>query len=148
MKIILQKEVEKLGQPGDIVEVKDGYARNYLIPRGFATQATKGAVLHAERVRREHETREAKALEQAAALAKRLEKTPVQVQAQAGEDGRLFGSVTTQQIAEAVQRSIGEGVDRHEIRMDEPIRSTGTHEVLVHLHPEVNATITVQVVAQ
>ncbi|HEX6262788.1 MAG TPA: 50S ribosomal protein L9 [Actinomycetota bacterium] len=148
MKIILQKEVEKLGQPGDIVEVKDGYARNYLIPRGFATQATKGALQHAGRVRREHETRETKALEHAAAFAKRLEKTPVQVQAQAGEDGRLFGSVTAQQIAEAVQRSIGEEVDRHEIRMDEPIRSTGTHEVLVHLHPEVNATITVQVVAQ
>lgn len=148
MKLILQKEVEKLGEPGDIVEVKDGYARNYLIPRGLATQATKGALEHAERVRRQHESREAKALDEATAFAKRLEKTPVQVQAQAGEDGRLFGSVTAQQIAEAVQRSIGEDVDRHEIRMEEPIRSTGTHEVQVHLHPEVNATITVQVVAQ
>jgi len=148
MKVILQKEVEKLGAPGDIVEVKDGYARNYLIPRGMAMQATKGALQHAERVRKQHEGREAKALDEATAFAKRLEKTPVQVQAQAGEDGRLFGSVTAQQIAEAVQRSIGEEVDRHEIRLEEPIRSTGTHEVRVHVHPEVNATITVQVVAQ
>lgn len=148
MKVILQKEVEKLGGPGDIVEVKDGYARNFLIPRGMATQATKGALQHAERVRKQHESREAKALDEAAALAKRLEKTPVQVQAQAGEDGRLFGSVTAQQIAEAVQRSIGEEIDRHELRLEEPIRSTGTHEARVRVHPEVDATITVQVVAQ
>jgi len=148
MKVILQKEVEKLGGPGDIVEVKDGYARNYLIPRGMASQATKGALQHAERVRTQHEGREAKALDEATALAQRLEKTPVQVQAQAGEDGKLFGSVTAQHIAEAVQRSIGEEVDRHEIRLEEPIRSTGTHEVRIHVHPEVNAVLTVQVVPQ
>lgn len=148
MRVILQKEVEKLGGPGDIVEVKDGYARNFLIPRGMATQATKGALQHAERVRTQHEGREAKALDEATALAKRLEKTPVQVQAQAGEDGRLFGSVTAQQIAEAVQRSIGDEIDRHEIRLEEPIRSTGTHEARIRVHPQVDATITVQVVAQ
>lgn len=146
MKIILQKDVESLGEPGDIVEVADGYARNFLIPRGMAIQATKGALKHAERVRKQHETRQAKDLEEARALAARLEKTPVQVSAQAGEDGRLFGSVTGQQIAEAVERSIGESVDRHDIRLDDPIRSTGTHAVRVHLHPEVDATLTVQVV--
>jgi large subunit ribosomal protein L9 len=147
MRIILQREVESLGEPGDIVEVKDGYARNYLIPRGMAMQATKGALKHAERVRQQHEARQEKALGEARTLAERIEKTPVQVQAKAGEEGRLFGSVTAQQVAEALERSIGEAVDRHEIRM-EPIRSTGTHAVTIHLHSEVNATLTVQVVAQ
>lgn len=146
MRIILQKEVDTLGSPGDIVEVKDGYARNYLIPRGMAIQATKGALKHAERVREQHEVRQEKELNEARTLAERIEKTPVQVQTQAGEDGRLFGSVTAQQLAEALERSIGETVDRHEIRLEEPIRSTGTHAVTIHLHPEVNATLTVQVV--
>ncbi|HZD18863.1 MAG TPA: 50S ribosomal protein L9 [Actinomycetota bacterium] len=147
MKIILQKEVENLGEPGDIVEVADGYARNFLIPRGMAMQATKGALKHAERVRTLHERQVAKGLEEARSFAARLEKTPVQVASQAGEDGRLFGSVTPQQIVEALERSVGEKVDRHDIRLDEPIRSTGTHAVRVHLHPEVDAMLTVQVVS-
>lgn len=148
MKIILQRDVEKLGEAGDIVEVKDGYARNYLLPRGLAVQATKGAVRHVERVRATEEARLNREREEAEVLAAKVTKTPVQIAGQAGEDGRLFGSVTAPQIADAIAVTIGEQIDRRRIHLEEPIRSTGTHEVEIRLHPEVHATLTVVVVAQ
>ena len=148
MKIILQKEVDKLGEVGDVVDVKDGYARNYLLPRGLAVQATRGALKHIEEMKVAQEARAVKDRDEAEALAAKISKTPVQVSAQAGEEGRLFGSVTAEKIAEAVTFTIGEAVDRRRILLEEPIRSTGTHEVQVHLHPEVNAKLTVVVVAE
>jgi large subunit ribosomal protein L9 len=148
MRIILQREVENLGAPGDIVEVKDGYARNFLIPRGLAVQASRGALRHSERMRVLHESRQVREREEADALAARIAKTPVRIAAQAGEEGRLFGSVTSQDIAEALARSLERDVDRRKINLAEPIRSTGTHVVQVHLHPEVNADLTVEVVGQ
>lgn len=148
MKVILQREVENLGSPGDVVEVRDGYARNFLLPRGLATRATKGTLRHAERARTAREARAVRELEEARALAARIGKTPVRVTTQAGEDGRLFGSVTAQHIAEALSRTLGETVDRRRIHLEEPIRSTGTHEVQVHLHPEVDASLTVDVVGE
>jgi large subunit ribosomal protein L9 len=148
MRIILQREVENLGAPGDIVEVKDGYARNFLIPRGLAVQASRGALRHSERMRVLHESRQVREREEADALATRIAKTPVRIAAQAGEEGRLFGSVTSQDIAEALARSLERDVDRRKINLAEPIRSTGTHVVQVHLHPEVNADLTVEVVGQ
>ena len=145
MKIILQKEVDKLGVPGDVVTVADGYARNFLVPRGMAIPATKGAVRHAESLRRAHATRVNKAKAEAEELAGRLTAKPVIVNARAGEDGRLFGSITTADLAEEIGKQTEESVDRRDIHLDEPIRSLGTHEVSVRLHPEVTATISIQV---
>jgi large subunit ribosomal protein L9 len=147
MRIVLQKRVEKLGEPGDTVQVADGYARNYLIPRGLAAPATKGAVRHADRVRSGHDQRLRRQQGEAEALASRLAKTPVRVSVRAGEEGRLFGQVTPHQIAEAMAEQLGERLDHRKLHLDEPIRSVGAHQVQVHLHPEVNATITVDVVA-
>ncbi|MGH2724319.1 MAG: 50S ribosomal protein L9 [Actinomycetota bacterium] len=147
MKIILQKEVENLGGPGEIVQVADGYARNYLIPRGLAAPATKGAIRHAERLKSGHEERLRRAKAEAEATAGRLSKAPIRLTSRAGEDGRLFGSVTAQDIADEVTRSLGAEIDRRQIHLEQPIRSTGAHEVKVHLHPEVDASVTVDVVA-
>jgi len=147
MKIILQKEVEKLGAPGDVVDVADGYARNYLIPRKLAMPATKGGVKHSERLKRAHQDRVRKDLEEARALAEKLASAPVRIRARAGEDGRLFGSITAQQVARELELATGVPVDRKQFHVD-PIRSVGSHEVVLHLHPEVNATVTLEVVAQ
>ena len=147
MKIILHKPVASLGEAGEIVQVKDGYARNYLFPRGLAGPATKGAVKHAERVKAQAEERIRKGKEEAESTAARLAKAPVRIQAQAGEDGKLFGSITGQNIAEQIQAQLEETVDHRDIKLDEPIRSLGAHTVKVHLHPEVDASVTVDVVA-
>ena len=147
MKIILQKEVEKLGTPGQIVEVADGYARNYLLPRGMAIAASKGAVRHAERLKTAHQERVSKARTEAEVFASDLGARPVRIAAQAGEEGRLFGSITAERIAEELAAQ-GLQVDRRKIHLDEPIRSIGSHTVTVHLHAEVNAPVTVEVVAE
>jgi large subunit ribosomal protein L9 len=147
MKIILQKPVTKLGVPGDLVEVADGYARNYLMPRGLAIQASKGAVKHAESLRHAHDQRVAKGRAEAEALAARLTATPLKVLARAGEEGRLFGSITAVDLAEEISRAAGEPVDRHDVRLREPIRSLGVHDVRVRLHPEVDVALSVEVVA-
>ena len=145
MKVILQKTVERLGDPGDVADVADGYARNFLIPRGLAVKAEKGMVRHAESLKRSHEVR-IKALKgEIEALATRVIQTPIVVTARAGEEGRLFGSVTAADIAEAVSAQAGVEVDRKDVHLDEPIRSVGTHEVRVRLHPEVEPVITVDV---
>jgi len=148
VKIILQKEVEKLGVPGDVVTVADGYARNFLVPRGMAIPASKGAVRHAESLRRAHDTRVNKAKAEAEEFATRLAAKPIVVKARAGEDGRLFGSITTADLADEIAAQAGENIDRRDIHLDEPIRSLGTHEVSVRLHPEVNATMSIQVEAE
>jgi large subunit ribosomal protein L9 len=104
MRVILQKPVDKLGVPGDIVEVADGYARNYLVPRGLAVKATKGGVKHIDSLKRAHSVRVNKAKAEAEQVASRLAGTPIKVKAHAGEEGRLFGSVTAADIAEAMSR--------------------------------------------
>jgi len=148
MKVILQQEVDKLGGPGDVVDVADGYARNYLIPRKLAAPASKGAVKHVHQLRTGHEERVRKALAEARAVADRLSGSPVRVTARAGEDGRLFGSITVNDLAEQLQQQAGTAIDRRQIHLSEPIRSLGTHEVGVRLHPEVIATVTVEVARQ
>ncbi|MGZ8605499.1 MAG: 50S ribosomal protein L9 [Actinomycetota bacterium] len=145
MKIILQKPVDKLGAPGDIVEVADGYARNYLMPRGMAVKATRGGVKHVDSLKRAHTTRTNKAKAEAEQLASRLIATPIRVSAHAGEEGKLFGSVTATDIVEAIDRQTAIRVDRHDVHLDEPIRSVGTHEVRVHLFAEVDPVISVEV---
>ena len=145
MKIILQKPVEKLGVPGDIVEVADGYARNYLVPRGFAVKATKGGERHIDSLQRAHGTRVNKAKAEAESVASTLAATPILVAAHAGDEGKLFGSVTPADIAEAIERQAGVKVDRHDVHLGEPIRSVGVHEVRVHLFADVDPVVTVQV---
>jgi large subunit ribosomal protein L9 len=145
MKIILQREVEKLGVPGDVVVVADGYARNYLVPRGIAIPASKGAVRHAESLRRAHEERVSKARKEAEALAERISGAELRVRAKAGEGGKLFGSVTAADLADELARQTGETIDRRMVHLEEPIRSVGVHEIRIHLHPEVNVVVSVEI---
>ena len=147
MKVILSDDVEKLGRKGDVVTVADGYARNYLIPKGFAMLASKGALKQAELMQRARAERAEKEKEEAAGQVAKLAATPVYISARAGEEGRLFGSVTKQDIARAIEDQLEQAIDRHLIRLDEPIRSLGTHQVEIHLHEEVNAMVTVEVIA-
>ena len=146
MKVILQKLVEKLGVPGDMVDVADGYARNYLMPRGLAVQASKGGVKHVESLKRAHATRVSQARAEAETEAERLTATPIRVTARVGGEGRLFGSVTAGEVAEEIERQTGLKIDRHDVHLDEPIRSVGVHEVRVHLSAEVDPVISVEVV--
>ncbi len=149
MKVILQKTVENLGDPGDVAEVSAGYARNYLIPRGLAIRAEKGAVNHAENLKRSHVNRLTKQKGEFEAVASRMIAAgPLRIEARAGEEGRLFGSVTAADIADAVAAQSGVTVDRKEVHLDEPIRSVGTHEVRIRLFHEVEPVLTVEVVAE
>ena len=148
MKLILQREVEKLGVPGDVVDVADGFGRNYLLPRGLAVPATKGAVRHAERLKVAHQSRVAHARSEAEGLAERLSGAQVRIPARVGEEGRLFGSITAERLAEAIQEASGVEIDRRRVHLAEPIRSVGVHEVSLTLHPEVTATIPVEVVPE
>jgi large subunit ribosomal protein L9 len=148
MKVILQREVDKLGEPGDLVEVADGYARNYLIPRGLAAAATGGAVRHAQRLRSGYEERSRKVLAEAQALAESLTSQPLRVRAKAGGDGRLFGSITAADVARELSARAGGALDRRQVHLDEPIRSVGSHPVSIRLHPDVSPTLTVEVVAE
>src|SRR5919106_6455816 len=146
MKIILSKDVEKLGSKGDVVSVADGFARNYLIPKGFAIIASQGALRQADQMRKAREERDRKEREEAAERVASLGAQAVYIAARAGEGGRLFGSVTKSDVARAVEEQLGEVVDRHLIRLEDPIRVVGTHHVEVHLHEDVNATVTVEVI--
>jgi large subunit ribosomal protein L9 len=148
VKVILQRTVERLGDPGDVADVADGYARNYLIPRGLAIRAEKGALRHAERLKRAHEHRLVARKGEYEALAARLIQAPLVVRARAGEEGRLFGSVTAADIAEAVAQQAGVPVDRKDVHLEEPIRSVGVHEVRVHLFTDVDPVLTVNVEPQ
>jgi large subunit ribosomal protein L9 len=149
MKIILQKPVEKLGNPGDVAEVADGYARNYLIPRGIAVRAEKGTTRHAESLKRAHGNRLTKRKGEYEALASKLiSGGPLVIPARAGEEGKLFGSVTAADIVAVIKGRIDYEIDRHDVRLDDPIRSIGTHEVKVKLFHEVEPILTVEVVPE
>lgn len=147
MKIVLREDVEYLGRKGDLLDVTDGYARNYLVPRGMAMKATKGAVAQAEAMRRNRAARDVRDREAAEALAARLVAQPVRVGARAGEGGKLFGSVTNADLAAALQDQTGIELDRRTIELAEPIKDLGTTEVTVRLHPDVTATLHVEVAA-
>jgi large subunit ribosomal protein L9 len=148
MKVILQKPVEKLGDPGDVVEVAAGYARNYLVPQGLAVRAEKGALKHAENLKRAHVSRQSKEKVEFEALASTLIASKVTIAARAGEEGKLFGSVTAADVAGAIAAQTGIEVDRKDVHLDEPIRSLGTHDVRVHLFPEVEPVLTIEVTAE
>ena len=147
MKVILTQEVGNLGQPGDIVEVADGYGRNYLMPRGFAIAATKGAEKQVAVIRRAREVREVRDLGQAKEIAGSLQALSVTLPARAGDTGRLFGSVTPADVVDAVVKAGGPKLDKRRVFISEPIKQLGSHTVGVKLHPEVDAQITLQVVS-
>ena len=146
-KIILTHEVTGLGAPGDVVEVKDGYARNYLVPRNLATPWTKGAEKDVSAIRRARKAREIATLDDAKAVRDSLQANAVTVPAKAGESGRLFGAVTTAEIAEAIKAVGGPSVDKRKIEVAQAIKTLGEYAVQVRLHPEVSAKVTVKVVA-
>ncbi|MDK1475039.1 50S ribosomal protein L9 [Streptomyces sp. 549] len=145
MKIILTNEVSGLGIAGDVVEVRDGYARNYLLPRGVAIRWTKGGEKDVEQIRRGRKIREIATIEQANSIKGQLEGTQVRLKVRAGDGGRLFGSVTPADIAGAVKTAGGPELDKRRIELRTPIKSLGAHEVSVRLHPEVVAKVGVEV---
>ncbi|WP_043614983.1 50S ribosomal protein L9 [Nonomuraea candida] len=147
MKLILTNEVSGLGAPGDVVEVKDGYGRNYLIPRGYAMRWTRGAEKQIETIRKARDAREIRDLGTAKEVAGQLGALRVRLATRAGESGRLFGSITTGDIADAVKAAGGLVLDRRRIEIVNPIKSVGSHRVTVKLHPEVSASVDVEVVA-
>jgi large subunit ribosomal protein L9 len=148
VKIVLRADVANLGNKGDLVDVADGYARNFLVPRGLAMQATRGVVKQAESMRRSRQVRDARDRQGAEAIARQLVARTIEVRARAGEGGRLFGSVTNGDIVDAVQAQAGIELDRRKLHLDEPLKSIGVHEVPVRLHPEVEFRITIDVVAE
>jgi large subunit ribosomal protein L9 len=146
MKLILTQEVTGLGAPGDVVEVKDGYGRNYLVPRGLALRWTKGGEKTVESIKSARSSRAVRDHDHAAQIKAKLESAPVSVKVRAGEGGRLFGAVTTAEIAGAITEVSGEAVDKRTIVVTNPIKSLGAHEVSVKLHDEVSATVALNVV--
>lgn len=146
-KLILTHEVTGLGEPGDVVDVKDGYARNYLIPRSLATPWSKGFESQVTAIRKARKAREIATLDEAKATRDSLQSKTVTVKAKAGNGGRLFGAVTTTEIAAAVAEVGGLKVDKRKIEITQPIKSTGDFSVSIRLHPEVSAKIAVKVVA-
>ena len=147
MKVVLRADVDQVGKRGDVVDVRDGYARNYLVPKGLAFRATPGVQAQAEAMRRSRDLRDAQDRGAAEEVAKRLVPTVITVAARAGAEGKLFGSVTTTDVAEAVAAQTGIEIDRRKLSLDEPIKSVGTHLVPAKLHADVEFPITVDVVA-
>jgi len=146
MKVILKRDVKGLGREGDLKDVKDGYARNLLLPSGAAVVADKGALANWERHRDQREERDRSAREQAEATAEKLRELKLEIPVKAGERGRLFGAVTSHNISDAIAQN-GIELDRHALHLREPIKALGDYRIDVRLMPGVEATVNVSVVA-
>jgi large subunit ribosomal protein L9 len=147
MKVILRSDHQSLGKRGDIVEVSDGHARNFLLPRGLAMKATNGAVGQATAMRRSRDLRDTADRESATTIASTLVPKTITIPAKAGTEGKLFGSVTSADVVEAVASQTGIELDRKQLHMD-PLKNLGTHQVAVKLHSAVEFPITVEIVAR
>jgi large subunit ribosomal protein L9 len=147
MKLILTTEVDGLGAPGDMVVVKDGYGRNYLVPRGLAIPATKGAEKQVATIKRAREVREVRDLGHAKEIKGQLEGLKVKLPTRAGQGGRLFGSVTATDIVSAVKSAGGPEIDKRRIELGSPIKTLGSHQINVRIHPEVTAKVDIEVVS-
>jgi large subunit ribosomal protein L9 len=147
MRVVLRADIANVGKRGDICEVADGYARNFLLPKGQAIKATNGVVSQASAMRRGRDIRDAKDREAAETVARTLVPAVIRIPARAGPEGRLFGSVTAADVVDAVTAQTGVALDRRRLHLDEPIKSLGTHEVPVKLHADVEFRITVEIVA-
>jgi large subunit ribosomal protein L9 len=145
MKLILTQEVSGLGTPGDVVEVKAGYGRNYLVPRSLAMPWTKGSEKQIEMIKRARAAREIRSLDDAKAAAGQLASLRVRLSKRAGGGGRLFGSISTADIAAAVKTAGGPDLDKRKIEVTNPIKTVGAHQIAIRLHPEVSATLTIEV---
>jgi large subunit ribosomal protein L9 len=146
VKVVLTADVASLGNRGDIVDVSDGYARNYLLPRDLAQKATTGAVASATKAAASRAATERKALEEAQDLATALSGSRVVLAAQAGDEGRLYGSVTLADVAEGIRKFTGIDIDRKHIELAQPIKTIGLHEVQIRLHPEVEFSVDIDVI--
>lgn len=147
MKVILRSDVANVGHKGDVLDVADGYARNFLVPRGLALKASPGALAQAAAMRRARDAREARDRASAEDIASRLAPKAITIPAKAGSEGRLFGSVTAADVVSAIQAQTGVAVDRRQVHLDEPIKTVGVHEVAVKLHSAVELRLSVEVVA-
>ncbi len=147
MKLVLRTDVAQVGNKGDIIDVADGYGRNYLVPKGLAFPATAGVETQATSMRRSRDVRDASDRAAAQEVATSLVPKVVTITARAGSEGKLFGSVTTSEIADAVAAQTGVELDRRQLHLDEPIKTLGTHLVPAKLHAEVEFPITLEVVA-
>ena len=147
MKLILTQEVSGLGAPGDVVDVASGYGRNYLIPRRLAMPWTRGAEKQIDLIKRARSAREVRGLEDAKTIVAELEELHVRMRRRAGTSGRLFGSVGPADIADAVREAGGPILDRRRIEIRDPIKTLGSHQVRVRLHPEVSAWVEIDIVA-
>jgi large subunit ribosomal protein L9 len=145
VKLILTTEVDKLGLAGDIVEVKDGYGRNFLVPRGFAIRWTKGGEKQIDTIKRSREAREIRGAEHAQQVRSQLENLSIDLQVRAGDSGKLFGAVTPADVATAIKKSGGPAVDKRSIEISKPIKYVGSHTVGVRLHEAVTAHVDVNV---
>ena len=146
MKLILTQEVTGLGGPGDVVEVKDGYGRNYLVPQGVAIRWTRGGEKTVESIKTARSSRAVRDLGHAEEVKAKIEGQTVNVSVKAGETGRLFGAVTVAEIAAAITEASGEAVDKRTIAVDHAVRTLGSHQVTVRLHEDVLATVAINVV--
>lgn len=145
MKVILNKDVKGTGKAGDVVNVSDGYARNMLIPRGMATEATAGNIRQLEKKKAIEAEKRAEEKAEAQEQAAKLEKALVTIRTKAGDGGRIFGSITSKDIADAIGSQLGIEVDKKKIQMDSPIKQTGETTVTIRLYHEVNASVRVSV---
>jgi large subunit ribosomal protein L9 len=146
VKIVLRADVGGVGKRGDLLEVADGYARNYLVPGGYAIEATAGIENQAKSMRRSRDVKDARDRGGAEAIARKLVPMVIRIPARAGVEGRLFGSITMQDVVTAVEEQAGIELDRRRLVSDDNIRSIGVHEIAVRLHPEVEFRITLEVV--
>ncbi|MDQ4132784.1 MAG: 50S ribosomal protein L9 [Actinomycetota bacterium] len=147
MRVILRADVANVGLKGDVLDVADGYARNYLVPRGLALKASRRALAQATAMRRARDAREARDRASAEEIASRLTPRVITIPAKAGAEGRLFGSVTAADVVGAVEAQTGVTLDRRRVHLDEPIKTVGVHEVAVRLHSSVELRLNVEVVA-
>lgn len=148
MKLILTSTIDKLGIPGDIVEVRDGYGRNFLVPQGKAIAWSKGAEKQIEGIKRARDAREIRGVEHAQEIRTQLEGLPVRVAARASEEGSLFGSVTPNDFAVAVKKAGGPTIDKRSVSYAKPVKTVGSHTATVQLHAGVTAHVPFEVVAQ
>lgn len=148
MKVILSQDIKGVGKAGAIAEVADGYARNFLLPRGLAQEATAGNLSQLAGKKAAAAKRDGKLLDEAKELGQRLESVPLTVKAKAGESGKLFGAITNAQVADALKNAHGIDIDRHKIELPEPIKSAGDHECMVRLPLGVSARVMVRVATE
>ena len=145
MKVILLADVKGTGKKGQIVETSDGHARNFLIPRKLATEATENALFSLKKQAQNEQHKKRKEQDEAQDLADRLKKTPIRIKAKVGESGKMFGSVTNKEISAALESQTGVAIDRKKIILNEPIKTIGTKELSIKLHANVNAVLTIEV---